>query len=165
MQDKVTNVLFVSKQNAARSLLAEACLRHIGGKKFKAYSCGDPKSVANVPSHWASLVLTTAGIGATGLHCKDWTVFTRSGAPQMDFVISLDERSWSKHPPWPGQPETALWAYDRLELDKMKSTNVGVATLQTLHSLRRRLELLVALHSKLSSPADLRHDLRDLAHM
>ena len=164
MQDKVTNVLFVSKKNAARSLLAEACLRHIGGQKFRVYSCGDPKSVANVPSHWSILVLTTAGIDTSGLHCKDWSVFARPSAPQMDLVIGVDERSYMKHPSWPGQPITALWAYDRIELDSKKSTNLGVATAHTLHSLRRRLELLVALHSKLHRSAELHHDLRDLAH-
>jgi len=40
-----------------------------------------------------------------------------------------------------------------------------VATLNTLHSLRRRIELLVSLHSRGVDRADLRHDLRDMAHM
>jgi hypothetical protein len=35
----------------------------------------------------------------------------------------------------------------------------------TLHSLRRRIELLVNLHTKLTQHAELRDDLRDLAFL
>ena len=83
----------------------------------------------------------------------------------MNFVISLDEESANKQPTWPGQPETAVWAFPALVQRKKNSTDVAIATLQTLHSLRRRIELLVSLHSKGKQPSDLRHDLRDMAHL
>jgi hypothetical protein len=42
--------------------------------------------------------------------------------------------------------------------------DLGLAALQTLYSLRVRMELLVNLHARAVSPQELRHDLRDLAH-
>jgi protein-tyrosine-phosphatase len=166
MQRSVTQVLFVSRENACRSLLAEACLRHLGGKKFKVHSCGVPYGVADRPDSWAVLALQTAGIPTDGLRCKSWAEFTKSGAPKMDFVIALDAETAMDHPSWPGQPETALWEYPMIALGRKSSaTTPAIATMNTLHSLRRRIELLVSLHSRVSSKSELRHDLRDLAHM
>ncbi len=160
-----TNVLFVSRSNAFRSLLAEACLRQLGAHKFKVYSCGVPSEVAQTPDSWALLALQTAGIPTTGLTCKEWTEFTRSGAPRMDFVISLDAKTAGDHPNWKGQPETALWDYPALTDLKGKKGNPGIDSIQTLVSLRRRVELLVSLHSRVQTRSELRHDLRDLAHI
>ncbi len=165
MKTPKTNVLFVSTANAARSLLAEACLTHLGQEKFRAFSCGQPAMANGQPCEWALLALKTAAIPSAQLSCKPWTEFTRSGAPMMDFVITLDEATWCNHPRWPGQPESALWAYSPLVKSKKSPAAVGIATLHTLHSLRRRIELLVNLHAKLSKRSDLRHDLRDLAFM
>jgi len=165
MHRSVTNVLFVSRENAARSLLAEACLIHLGGNKFKAYSCGVPLLSHGQPKDWTLLALQTAGISATSLQCKTWTEFTRSGAPKMDFVIALDASTAHQHPSWPGQPETALWAFEPFVLRKNNGAAVGLETLQTLHSLRRRIELLLSLHSKGKTRSDLRDDLRDLGYL
>ncbi len=111
------------------------------------------------------LALKMAGIPIDGLHCKGWTKFIRNGAPRMDFVIALDEDTAYQHPIWPGQPQTAVWAYAPLVQQKGNGIDVGLATVQTLHSLRRRLELLVSLHARGVKGADLRHDLRDMAHL
>jgi arsenate reductase len=83
----------------------------------------------------------------------------------MDFVIALDAETVAEHPCWDGQPETALWDYPLIAASKGKETNLGVASIQTLVSLRRRIELLVSLHSRAQTRSDLRHDLRDLAHL
>lgn len=168
LQKSVTNVLFVSKSNACRSLLAEACLRHHGGDRFKVFSCGAPQKIEKNPDSFALLALQTAGISSTNLSCKAWTDFTRSGAPKMDFVIALDSATTTDHPIWPGQPVTALWDYPALNLKSAKSRKesaAGFLAVQTLVSLRRRVELLVCLHSRVLKRGDLEHDLRDLAHM
>lgn len=111
------------------------------------------------------LALQTAGIPTDRLVCKPWTEFTRNGAPKMDFVIALDAGTAPDHPIWNGQPETALWDYPSLEPKKSKHGDTGIAAVQTLHSLRRRIELLVSLHSRVQRRSDLRHDLRDLAYL
>lgn len=165
MDRSVASVLFVSRENAGRGLLAEACLRHLGKSTFRAFSCGVPAVSTGQPQEWTLLALKTAGMSTEGLRCKGWNEFTRSGAPRMDFVIALDEATAYQHPSWPGQPETAVWAFDPLVQRKNQSIDLGLATLNTLHSLRRRIELLVSLQSRGVPRADLRHDLRDMAHL
>ena len=165
MHRSVTKVLFVSSSNACRSLLAEACLRHIGQGKFKVFSCGVPANITDAPNGSALLALQTASIPSTGLACKGWTEFTRNGAPRMDFVIALDASTLDIHPSWPGQPVTALWDYPELSSAGSSKVNVAVEAVHMLMSLRRRLELLVSLHSRGKKTTDLVHDLQDMAHL
>ena len=165
MNRSTTNVLFVSRENAFRGLLAQSCLDHLGQGKFKVYSCGVPALIAVRPSPWALLALQNAGFPHADLRCNSWSDFTKSGAPRMGFVIALDAETLRDHPMWPGQPETALWSYPPITAAKAGSAQLGVTAVTALVSLRRRIELLVSLHSKVRSPSDLRHDLRDLAHL
>lgn len=165
MHGESTCVLFVSRDNAGRSLLAEACLRHLGGIKFKAYSCGMPLLCDGEPKDCTVTALHTIGIPTERLECKDWTKFTRSGSRRMDFVIALDAETVQSHPIWPGQPHTAVWAFPPLVPNKNTSTEVDLATMHTLHSLRRRIELLVSLCNKARNRTDMRNDVRELAHI
>ena len=165
MHRRTTNVLFVSEENGCRSLLAEACLNHIGDGKLRAFSCGVPKHVVENPFGWTLLALQTAAIPSVNLRCKPWTEFTRSGSPRMDIVVALDRDSLEIHPSWPGQPVTALWDYAHIEGGSKNRNKAGVTAEQTLLSLRRRIELLVSLHTRVKTHAELQHDLRDLAHV
>lgn len=165
MHRSVTKVLFVSTSNACRSLMAEACLRHLGHGKFKVYSCGVPQRIAEAPDSSALLALQTASIPSTGLACKSWMVYTRNGAPGMDFVIALDAGTLDAHPSWPGQPVTALWDYPELDSTAGRRVNVAVEAVQMLMSLRRRIELLVSLHSRGQNRTDLVHDIQDMSHL
>jgi hypothetical protein len=122
--------------------------------------------IADAPQSWALMALMNTGIPSNDLRCKSWMEFTRNGAPTMDFVIGLDRDTAHKHPSWKGQPETALWEFDRVDVRaKGQGHSTGIETLQILHALRRRLELLVSLHSRVQHPSDLRHDLRDLGYV
>lgn len=145
--------------------MAEACLRHLAVPNLKAYSCGVPSSIAHSPDTWTLLALQIAAISADNLRCKGWTEFIRSGSPKMDFVIALDSATVLEHPSWPGQPETALWDYPEIAENQKNNLNPGVSAIQTLHSLRRRIELFAILCSKGKTRSDLRDDLRDLAHL
>ena len=130
-----------------------------------AFSCGVPDQVVEQPFGWTLLALQTAGIAGDDLRCKAWTEFTRKGAPLMDFVVSLDQDSMASHPSWPGQPITALWDYPHIESGTKNRHNAGVAAVQTMLSLRRRIELLVSLHGRGATRADLQHDIRDMSHL
>ena len=121
--------------------------------------------VASSPNPWAALALQTAGISSADLRSKSWSEFTKSGAPKMDFVISLDAETVHGHPIWHGQPETALWDYAPFTSKKVGNPEPGVMAVQTLMSLRRRIELLLSLHQRSVANSDLRHDLRDMAHL
>jgi hypothetical protein len=83
----------------------------------------------------------------------------------MDFVITLDAEVEAEQPSWIGQPVTALWDYPALKARGGKNSNLGLETLQTLLSLRRRIELLVSLHARGKKATDLQHDLRDMSHV
>ena len=108
---QVANVLFVSVENALRSQLAEACLRHVAKGRLNAFSCGVPGRMAHAVSPIALEVLHRAGMPIAQLKPKSWDLFKAAGAPRMDYVISLDEQTASEHPAWPSQPELALWSY------------------------------------------------------
>jgi hypothetical protein len=83
----------------------------------------------------------------------------------MDFVIALDALTFTDHPKWQGQPETALWSYPEISAAKGNKVNPGIESIQTLVSLRRRIELLISLRARVQTPSDLRDDLRDLAYV
>ena len=140
-------------------------MNQLGQGKLKGYSCGIPSRIAEAPDTWTLLALQTAGIKVEGLRCKAWSEFTRSASPKMNFVIGLDAESFEQHPPWPGQPVTALWDYPALTKRSGGSVEVGIFAMQMLMSLRRRIELLVSLHARGKQHSDLQHDLRDMAHL
>jgi protein-tyrosine-phosphatase len=165
MHRAITNVLFVSKTNACRSLLAEACLNQLGKGKLRGFSCGVPSKVADLPDTWTLLALQTAGVSVDGLRCKSWAEFTKNAAPRMNYVIGLDADGYSDLPAWPGQPVTALWDYPLVTKRTGRGTEVGLVAIQTLFSLRRRIELMVSLHARGKQYSDLQQDLRDMTHL
>jgi len=108
-----------------------------------------PDRIADKPDSTTLATLATAGFKTTGLQPKDSDQFSRHGSKPMDIVISLDAETKSEHPSWPGQPETALWDYAPLDKRKGEThSERDIRTIQTLHSLRRRIELLVSLQQK-----------------
>jgi len=133
---------------------------------FQVYSCGVPAYIADKPDSTALAALATGGFKTDGLTPKDWGEFSRHSGKPMDIVISLDADTKSLHPSWPDQPETALWDYPSLDKPKGLSTSDrDIRMIQILHSLRRRMELLVSLRQKVRSHTELRHDIRDMAHL
>jgi arsenate reductase (thioredoxin) len=107
--EKPCNVLFLCTGNRARSILAEAILRHRGQPNFLAYSAGSHFRGVVHPA--AFRILAEAGISTHGLRSKSWDEFARPGAPEMDFVFTLcDNVARETCPVWPGQPMRALWS-------------------------------------------------------
>jgi hypothetical protein len=58
-----------------------------------------------------------------------------------------------------------LWDYPHVLGGNKKRHDAGLSAIQTLLSLRQRIELLVSLHARSKTRTDLQHDLRDLAHV
>ena len=146
MTMKPTNVLFLCTHNSARSILAEAVLNHIGRGRFKGYSAGSSPRDNQQPNPLGLQVLQNAGISIDGLGSKSWDEFAKPDAPQMDLVITVcDNAAGEVCPYWPGQPATAHWSYaDPSAIDGTDEQRLE-AFRQTLHAIRRRLELLVNL--------------------
>ncbi len=137
------NVLFICTSNSGRSIMAEAILRSMQGTPFNAYSAGShPKGSVNP---LALEVLRKNRIPVEDLYSKDWSEFSKPGAPELDFVFTVcDKAAGEVCPVWPGQPLTAHWgvksASDTGDDDELMHEYAEIAQI-----LRRRIELLVAL--------------------
>src|SRR6266478_1926788 len=102
------NVLFLCTGNSARSIMAEAILNHKGNPNFEAFSAGS-HATGRVRVE-AIQQLNGAGLPTDGLRSKNWDEFAITGAPQMDFVITVcDGAAKEVCPIWPGHPMTAHW--------------------------------------------------------
>ena len=161
---KPLNVLFLCTHNSARSILAEATLNHLSKGRFKAYSAGSSPRENQTPNPMALQTLQKAGISIEGLSSKSWDIFAVPDAPHMDLVITVcDNAAGEVCPFWPGQPATAHWGYadpseavgsDDVKLEAFK---------QTLHQIKRRLDLFTSLPVASLSKMALESTARDLA--
>jgi protein-tyrosine-phosphatase len=161
---KPLNVLFLCTHNSARSILAEALLNHIGKGKFKAFSAGSSPAENQTPNPMALATLEMASISTEGLSSKSWDVFAAPDAPHMDLVITVcDNAAGEVCPYWPGQPATAHWGY----ADPSETVGTDAQKLeafkQTLHQIKRRLELFTSLPLISLSKLALEKTARDLA--
>jgi protein-tyrosine-phosphatase len=140
------NVLFLCTHNSARSILSEALLNHLGRGRFRAFSAGSSPRDNQKPHPLALEVLQSAGVSTEGLCSKSWDVFAQADAPHMDLVITVcDNAAGEVCPFWPGQPATAHWGYADPSATEGDEAQRREAFRQTLHLIRRRLELLVNL--------------------
>lgn len=158
------NVLFLCTHNSARSILAEALLNALAGGRFKAYSAGSSPRENQQPNPLGLQVLEKAGIPIEGLRSKSWDEFATPGAPQMDLIITVcDNAAGEACPIWPGHPATAHWGYaDPSEGDAPDAEKLE-AFRQTMHMIKRRLELLINLPADKLKKAVLQTTARELA--
>ena len=164
MTIEICNVLFLCTHNSARSILAEAILNHIGRGRFKGFSAGSSPRGNQQPNPLGLRVLQQAGISIEGLSSKSWDEFGKTDAPHMDLVITVcDNAAGEVCPYWPGQPATAHWGYpdpsagDGTEAQKLEAFR------QTLHALKRRLELLISLPAEKLAKTMLQNTARELS--
>jgi arsenate reductase len=164
VSDQSINVLFLCTHNSARSILAEAVLNHIGRGRFKAFSAGSSPRENQQPNPVGLKVLQAAGIPTEGLRSKSWDEFALPDAPHMDLVITVcDNAAGEQCPYWPGQPATAHWGYADPSAIEGSDEQRLEAFRQTLHAIRRRLELLVNLPASGVDRLMLQTRARDLA--
>jgi protein-tyrosine-phosphatase len=141
--EKVYSVLFLSRRNSARSLMAEAVLRRYGAAKFHAFSAGVAPSTLIEPV--ALDVLTQAGYRADELRPKHWRELAGSG-PELDFLFTMsDTAAGETLPEWRGKPVTAHWRYPdpvRAEGTEWEKRRVFA---QILAGIERQLQIFVQL--------------------
>ena len=158
------NVLFLCTHNSARSILAEALLNHLGQGKFKAYSAGSSPRENQKPNPFAILTLEKAGISTDDLSSKSWDVFAEPNSPHMDLVITVcDNAAGEVCPYWPGHPATAHWGYADPSEGSGSDAEKLEAFTQTLHQIKRRLEIFVNLPSAQLDKSTIEKTARELA--
>ena len=99
-------VLFVCTGNSARSVMAEALLRHHGGDRFEVHSAGtEPRGVNPLTLR----VLEEAGIDATGARSKSVNEYL---GQTFDYVVTVCDEARQVCPVFPGVHESLHWGYE-----------------------------------------------------
>lgn len=144
MPNRTYNVLFLCTGNSARSILAEALLGTLGKDRFRAFSAGSHPSGQVQPM--AADLAKSLGYPADRLRSKSWDEFAQPGAPEMDMVITVcDSAAGEACPVWLGHPAIAHWGVpDPVAVDGDEDKRRH-AFLDAFATLRKRVELLLAL--------------------
>ena len=98
-------ILVVCTGNSARSILAEALFRHLGGDRVDVHSAGtEPKGVNPLTLR----VLEEAGVSTEGLRSKSVNDFL---GQRFDYVITVCDDARDACPVFPGVAESMHWGY------------------------------------------------------
>lgn len=103
--DRPLRVLFLCTHNSARSQLAEAILRYLGGDQVEVYSAGSQPSDLHP---MARQLLEEWGIDTSQFVSKPMSQFT---GQQFDYVITVCDRIRDSCPTFPGDPERIHWSF------------------------------------------------------
>lgn len=106
MSDRPIRVLFVCTGNSARSVMAEALLRHRGGPEFDVHSAGtEPKGVNPLTLR----VLAEAGIDGSFARSKSVDEFA---GQSFDYVVTVCDQARQSCPVFPGAVAPLHWGYE-----------------------------------------------------
>ena len=106
MPDTPIRVLFVCTGNSARSQIAEAVLRRLGGPDFEVSSAGtEPKGV----NPYSIRVLADAGIDWSQARSKSVEEFL---GQSFDYVITVCDRARQSCPVFPGGGNSLHWGLE-----------------------------------------------------
>lgn len=101
-----TKVLFLCTGNSARSQMAEALLRHLGGNRFEAHSAGlDPKGMNPLTVE----ALAEIGLDTEGQSSKNLQIYL---GQTFDHVITVCDHANEKCPAWPGKTQRHHWSFE-----------------------------------------------------
>ena len=135
-------VLFVCTGNSARSVMAEALLRHHGGDTFEVHSAGtEPKGI-NPLTH---RVLAEAGIDASWARSKSVDEYR---GESFDYIVTVCDQARQSCPTFPGVHESMHWDYEdpaaadgtedeRLAIFRRVFTEIGERVRQFATATRR----------------------------
>ena len=100
-------VLFICTGNSARSQMAEAILKNIGGEHFEVFSAGLEPSMVNPLTITA---LKEIGIDWSEARAKGLTEFL--GKLHFGYVITVCSRAEERCPIFPGMGQRLHWPFD-----------------------------------------------------
>lgn len=156
------NVLFLCNTNCGRSLFAESILNREWSGLFRGYSAGTrPAERANPV---AVDLLAKLGHDTAGLEPKDWHLFARPEAPDLDFVFTLcDEAASEPCPVWPGNPMTGHWSIPAPSRIAGSDVELYAAYEEAYGMIRRQLMMFTSLPIRELDRMSLHHHVAALA--
>ena len=145
--DRPIRVLFVCTGNSARSLIAEALLRHRGGPAFEVSSAGtEPKGV----NPYTLRVLAEIGVDASFARSKSVTEFLDE---RFDYVITVCDQARQVCPVFPGAHESLHWGLEDPAAVEGTDEEKLVAFRRTATELIARIDPFVTLARRVQSGA------------
>lgn len=124
-----TKVLFLCTGNSARSQMAEALLRHLGGKRFEAHSAGlDPKGMNPLTVE----ALAEIGLDTEGQSSKNLQIYL---GQTFDHVITVCDHANEKCPAWPGKTQRHHWSFE----DPAAATGTHEEQLKVFRKIRDQI--------------------------
>jgi len=131
------SVLFLCTGNSARSIIAEALLRNLGGADFDVYSAGThPKGI----NPFTEKVLRQASLNPAEFRSKSMDEYLDR---KFDYVITVCDNAAEECPVFPGDPERIHWSFtDPAAVEGTDVVKLS-AFQQTLREMRQRLEAFV----------------------
>lgn len=105
LADRPIRVLFVCTGNSARSIMAEALLRHHGTGRFEVFSAGTELKGVNPLT---LRILAEAGIDASFARSKSVSEFL---GQSFDYVVTVCDQARQTCPVFPGVHESLHWGY------------------------------------------------------
>ena len=104
--DKI-RVLFLCTGNSARSQMAEAFLRRLGGDRYEAFSAGlEPKEIHPLTRQ----VMAEIGYDLEGHRAKSLTEYL--GKAHFGYLVTVCDRAEQKCPIFPGMGQRLHWSFD-----------------------------------------------------
>jgi ArsR family transcriptional regulator, arsenate/arsenite/antimonite-responsive transcriptional repressor / arsenate reductase (thioredoxin) len=138
------NVLFLCTHNSARSIMAEAILRRVGGARFNAWSAGSDPAPAPMPEVIDRL--KALGHDVSDLHAKSWYEFAGPNAPRLDFIIALcDALHGQQCPDFGEKAVTGAWPLPDPAKFMGSDAERAILLNELYASLRRRIEIFTSL--------------------
>ncbi len=146
---EIKRILFLCTGNSARSQMAEALLRHIGGGHFEVFSAGtNPRAIVHPQ---AIETLRHNHVPTTGLNPKAVSTFADQ---KFDYVITVCDRAREQCPVMPGA-EMIHWSFPD-PAQEADATTQARAFDEVFQGLERRLRLLIVISER--PDANLRPD-------
>ncbi len=131
-------VLILCTGNSARSVIAEALLREIGGSEFEVHSAGTrPKGI----NPYTQRVLEAEGIDASTLRSKHLSEFE---GQSFDYVITVCDSAAEECPLFPGAPQRIHWSFPDPAAVEGPDLVKLAAFQETARGMRTRLETFVS---------------------
>ena len=165
MSAPACHILILCTHNSARSVLAEAMLKHWAarlGRGIQAHSAGSAPSGRIHPL--AIAALQNAGIDTQGLRSTGWNEFSQVGAPPLSVVITVCDSAAAEACPAffsraGGQPVKVHWGYADPSKAEGGAEGQGRAFELTRQAMGYRMLQLLRLPLETMSRSDLQAEL------